>query len=297
MQALVTGANGFVGRRLVRHLSELGWGVAILVPSAASGPTPQGVEVCRGDVRSPPVNLPHADVVFHLAAVANRHEGERDPLMTMDTNVGGTLAMAQHARRDGARFVLASSSQVYGAARGRLKEDGLVDPVSTYGASKLAAEWIVRGMFRDPAGPGGISLRFFNVYGPGQTREFVIPQLLSAFQSGETPQLRTGRPVRDFVFVDDVVAALVLAGVTRGTSPVLNVGSGIGTSIADLAELARSVVGARQPALVNQGPVEGELSDMIADVERTRAELGWAPKVRLEEGLKLTANALAHVRS
>lgn len=261
MKTFVTGANGFIGRHLVARLGDCDVLEADLLDAAALKPARD------------------ADVVYHLAAQAAPLKGEQDPAATVRTNVVGTIQLAA-TMRPGARLVFASTAHVYAPATTPRAEDAALAPISAYGASKLSAELALRALA--PAGPTPVMLRLFNVYGPGQSEAYVVARMLAAMRRGETPTLGSPDPVRDFVHVDDVVDAMLAAGRAVISKPeVVNVGTGIGTSIGALAHAAGATGARFEPA-----PRAADTDFLVADVSKARRLLGWEARVPLAEGLR-----------
>ncbi|HUF38968.1 MAG TPA: NAD-dependent epimerase/dehydratase family protein, partial [Anaerolineales bacterium] len=212
-------------------------------------------------------------------------------------NVGGTVALMEAMRDVGVkRVVFISSGAVYGdQARQPLAETSKPDPRSPYAVSKLAAEYYVRTIGA-LWGIETICLRVFNAYGPGQhlppSHPPVIPNMLrQAVGNGTVIVHGDGGQTRDFVYVDDVMRAMVAAATAQNVDrEIVNVGSGVETSIAELAQVILRVTasGAEIVHSPRTGPGVGRL---CADLTRARQLLGYQPRVELEEGLRLT---LAH---
>jgi len=257
----------------------------------------RGVLVDRGDVRDVPklwTLLQGVDCVYHLAARVRVPESIHYPSDYNGVNVGGTVAVMEAMRDTGVhRVVLASSGALYGEqARQPVHEDQMPNPNSPYGVSKIAAEYYVStlGALYDIE---TVSLRLFNAYGPGQdlppSYPPVIPQLLRQAQTGGSLVIfGDGTQTRDFVFVDDVVDALVAAATATDVNRALiNVGSGQEVSINDLATKVARATGKQLNILNNQGQ-SGGVSRLVADIGRAKQLLGWSPRTSLEEGLALT---------
>lgn len=283
MRALVTGATGFLGRPLVEALRSSGHDVT-------------GFE---GDVREAPsyADLRAFDVVFHLAARANVAESLQDPTGTWDVNVNGTLRLLEWARLGNARrVVLISSAQVYGPAqRSPIDESHPLRPVTPYGASKVAAEALVRS-YSASYGFEHVLVRPFNMYGPGQTRGYVVPDVLHQIREGKALVLGDPRPIRDFTFVSDAAEMIARAGVEpKAAGRALNLGSGVGHAIGELVEIARKVSGTKLEPFFDEAKFRGavELPELIVDARAARETLGWTPKVDLATGLRRTWEALA----
>src|SRR5512141_401242 len=246
MNFLITGAAGFLGSALANQLSREGHQIRGLDDLSAGDPQALGPDVhfTRGDVSDRPklwTLLQEVDVVYHLAARVSVPESILYPRDYNLVNVGGTVALMEAMRDVGVkRVVLASSGAVYGDMNdGSLKETDTPNPRSPYAVSKISAEHYVRTI-GSLWNIETVSLRIFNAYGPGQhlppSHPPVVPHYLKqALRGGTLVAYGDGNQTRDYVFVDDVVSALVAAATAPNIDGlVINVGSGVETSIRDL---------------------------------------------------------------
>lgn len=316
MRVLVTGAFGYVGRAVTLRLLEAGHEVVALTRRRREGATvkPDGagfddagfdvddLHMVEADVRDRDrlrVAVKGIDGVCHLAALTRVRESFERPDEYHAVNVGGTAALLEllTSPRVGddngtIAFVQASTAAVYGAAQSQpIVEDAVPAPTSPYGWSKLAAEQTVRDAMQDAmqvhaawGGIGAVNLRVFNVAGsvagygdPDESR--IIPRTLLA-AAGRRPPLALngdGSAVRDFVHVDDVARAYLLAlGHSRaGGFRTYNVGA-TGASVREIIAAVESVTGRRVP--IEQRPPQPEPPMLLADTRRIRAELGWKPE-------------------
>ncbi len=299
MNFLVTGAAGFLGSALANRLVREGHQVRGLddLSSGDPGRLDPDVLFTRGDVTDRPklwTLLQDVDCVYHLAARVSVPESVLYPREYNAVNVGGTVSVMEAMRDVGVmRVVLASSGAVYGDRQDQpLNEDTPPDPRSPYAVSKLAAEFYVRTI-GSLWGIETVVLRVFNAYGPDQplpaAHAPVIPHFLRRTVRGGTLVIHgKGEQTRDFVFITDVIEALVSAA----TSPtidraVINIGSGVETSIRDLAQLVLEAVGTSAEWLYKEDQDPGS-SRMCADIRQARAKLGYRPQVSLREGLART---------
>jgi UDP-glucose 4-epimerase len=251
----------------------------------------------RGDVNDRPklwTLLQEVDCVYHLAARVSVPESVLYPREYNAVNVGGTVSLMEAMRDVGVRrVVFISSGAVYGD-RGEqpLKEDARPNPRSPYAVSKLAAEYYVRTI-GDLWGIETVILRVFNAYGPGQhlppSHAPVIPHYLRQALRGSTLVMHgDGSQTRDYVYVDDVVSAMISAATAPGINQmVLNIGSGVETSVRDLVRLIMEVLGVKVEAIANPRSDPG-VSRMRADLTLASERLGYQPHFTLEEGLRLT---------
>lgn len=301
-RALVTGGAGFIGSHISAKLLSSGVRVRIL-DDMSSGRQEnlnacKDAEVIEGDITSLDdcARACHeCDVVFHHAALVSVQESISDPGKSFRINVGGTLNLLL-ASRDARvrRFILASSAAVYGDDPQLPKNEEMdVTPISPYGADKASAEHYVY-LANSLWGFEGVVLRYFNVFGPRQDPDgpyaAVIPRFVSRLVSGTPPVIYgDGHQTRDFLYVDDVVEANLLAArADDAPGGVFNIARGETTSLLDLLGVLQANDGLRitpkfEPAR------EGDIVHSSARIERARSTLGFAPSISLAEGLKITA--------
>lgn len=282
-RVLVTGASGFIGQHLVAHLA--GQGIPVRAMSRRPIAFRGSVETCLGDARQDFSELAAGcGCVVHLAGLSDASASYERPAEFAETNVIGTIRALEAARHANAAFILASSQRVYRPAVRPLTEDAPVEPVDPYGLTKLQAEeWTE--YFSQQHGLSATILRIFSVYGPGQVSgkaSGVVSILLRAARSGEPLRVRA-RQLRDFVDVRDVARAIELA-IRRPACGrrILNVGSGQATSIAELGEVVREVVGAKVPMILDLSP---NAESYVADPRRAAAEIGFEARIHLHDGL------------
>jgi UDP-glucose 4-epimerase len=295
-RCLVTGGGGFIGSHIVDAL--VGANEVRVLDDFSSGTRdnlPADVEVVEGDVRDEAV-LARAtegvDLVFHEAAIVSVTESVEDPLGTHAVNATGGLAVLEAARREDARVVLASSAAVYGdPERVPISETDPLRPTTPYGLQKLALDRYA-AQYHDLYGLETVALRYFNVYGPrsaGGPYAGVISVFLDQARGGRDITVDgDGTQTRDFVHVDDVVRANLLAATTDAVGEAYNVGRGEATTIRELAERVREVVGS-DSTIVHTDPRPGDIDHSTADLSRARSGLGYEPSVPLEEGLRSLA--------
>ena len=306
MKTLVTGGGGFIGSNLVRALLERGDDVRVLdnfsTGSRAEPRRARRVEVVEGELRS--YERVHnavrgTEVVFHLGALGSVPRSVQDPLTSSAVNVEGTLNVQLAARDEGVRrVVFASSSSIYGnQSELPLREAMAPDPISPYGVAKLAAERYCVSFSRVYDSFETVVLRYFNVFGPRQdpTSQYaaVVPLFITAIAAGEPVTIfDDGEQSRDFTYVDNVVAANLLAADAAGANGrIFNISGGTPTSVNELAETIGRLLG--KPVERRYLPARpGDLRNSWADVSEAKSLLGFEPQVELEEGLRRTADYL-----
>ncbi len=298
MNFLVTGAAGFLGSALANRLAHEGHQVRGLDDLSAGDPSRLQPDVLftRGDVADRPklwTLLQDVDSVYHLAARVSVPESVSYPREYNAVNVGGTVSVMEAMRDVGVRrVVLISSGSVYGDQQSQpLREDTSPDPASPYAVSKLAAEYYVRTIGA-LWGIETVVLRVFNAYGPGQPLPAVHPPVVPHFlrqtaHSGSVIIHGQGQQTRDFVFVDDVVEAMVAAATAPSINrQVINIGSGKETSIRSLAQHVVETVGSGADWIYMADQDPGP-SRMCADITLAKQKLGYQPHISLQEGLGL----------
>jgi nucleoside-diphosphate-sugar epimerase len=299
-RCLVTGGGGFIGSHMVTRLAELGARVRVL-DNFSTGyrhnlkHVADRIELVDGDVSDAEVAasaVGGCDYVFHLAAMASVPRSMREPELCHAWCATSTInllaAAAQHSIR---RMVLASTSAAYGNSTFTAKrESDLPQPLSPYAAAKLASEMYCAAFAQD-MGVETVALRFFNVFGPRQdpNSEYsaVIPRFVAKILAGERPIVYgDGGQSRDFVYVGDVVQANLLAATVHGVSgQVFNVGRGTSTTLLSLLEMLRDILG-EQIEPIYEPPRAGDVRDSLADMSKTRRQLGFEPQVTIRQGLE-----------
>jgi UDP-glucose 4-epimerase len=314
MKALVTGGAGFIGSHLVDALVARGDQVLIIDDLSSGrrenlvGALGRGAELVEADITDAEAvadafERQSAEAVFHLAAQIDVRVSVARPVFDLNVNVAGTINVAAAAVAKGCpRFVFASTGgAIYGEGDGRelpLSEDAACWPDAPYGLSKLTAERYL-DLFGRLHGLPAVSLRLGNVYGPRQDphgEAGVVALFCGALRDPDAaPRIfGDGLQTRDYIYVDDVVAALLAAAESDAAGP-LNVGTGRETNVLDLGDLlARAYGMGFEPRM--EPPREGEVKRIAIDSARAEAKLGWRAMTDLEEGLAATAAAIGAER-
>lgn len=311
---LVSGGVGFIGHHLARALLERGDAVRVIDDfSNAPYPTalkrrhagvleqeaPERFEVREGCVTNRAFctdSMRDIDRVVHLAGLAGVRPSFADPARYAAVNIEGTANLLDAAQRSGiGLFAFASSSSVYGNSTPlpAREEAVAIDPESPYAASKRAAELVAQAMVKKTPEIRVPLLRFFTVYGPWQRPEMAITSFLRHILAGKPiTMFGDGSMRRDFTHVSDIVNG-ILAACERAPAGAraYNLGSGAPITLSDLvAAMGRA---ARREPVVERAPVPlGDVDATFADISRARDELGWQPKIRLDDGLKTVVDWL-----
>jgi nucleoside-diphosphate-sugar epimerase len=304
MRSLITGGGGFIGHHLVRRLLSDGHNVRVLDNfSTGRRERLEGLDVrlVEGDLRSyerAHTAVQGIETVFHLGALPSVPRSVQDPLTTGAVNVEGTLNVLLAARdEDVRRVVFASSSSVYGANPILPKTESEQPlPVSPYGVSKLSAEHYCRA-FTTVYGLETVSLRLFNVFGPGQDPlsqyAAVVPRFITALSCGNRPTVYgDGRQTRDFTYVEDVVEALLLAAAAPAAAgEVINVCAGRETSLLALLEILSELLDTEADPIF-EAPRAGEVRASHGDRGKAAALLDWEPRWALRDALGASISGL-----
>jgi UDP-glucose 4-epimerase len=288
---LVTGGAGFIGSHLAERLLNEGYNV-IIIDNLSRGNlnnllnVRESVKFIKGDIRD--YNLmndliKNSEVIFHLASLSRVISCIKDPELCFKVNVEGTEIIARLASKHGKKLIFSSSREVYGTAKYiPVDEDHPLNPENPYGASKVAAESIIKA-YSKCYGLNYIILRLTNVYGP---RDFdrVIPIFIKNAQEGKDLIVYGADKVLDFIYIDDVINAFVKS-IEVDEGYILNIGSNTGTSLLELAKLVKKITGGKGNILIKDKR-KGEVDKFVADIKKAKEVLKWKPTVELEEGIK-----------
>ena len=295
MKYAVTGGAGFIGSHLVKKLVERGNEV-IVIDNLNTGKK-QNVEKISKKIDFFEVDirdfsaiediLKNIDGVFHEAALASVQDSFRIPDEFFDVNVNGTENIFKIAKKLGIKVVYASSSSVYGNPISiPIKENDDKNPFNPYAKTKLEDDKLAEKYARN--GLKVIGLRYFNVFGPGQSKEYagVIKLFLERIQQGLPPLINgDGLQVRDFVYVDDVVNANILAMESNIDGEFFNIGTNSTASVLDLANMIIKFSGLKLKP-IHRSDVPGDVKATQADITKAKMMLKWKPTTSIENWLK-----------
>ena len=295
MHFAVTGGAGFVGSHLVKLLVEEGHKVTVIdnlhkgkkenLASIINKIKFQKIDV--RDYESLRKILKNVDGVFHQAALTVVQDSFLRPEEYFDVNVHGTENIFKLANENKFKVVYASSSSVYGhKLETPITEDAERNPISPYGKTKLEDEYLVEKYSK--LNTEIIGLRYFNIFGKGQTIEYagVITKFLDRINEGKSPIIfGDGSQIRDFIHVNDVAKANLMAMNSKSSNLIVNIGTGNAISILELANMIINTSGLKIDPIFTEA-LEGDIEKSFADISQAKKHFGWKPKIKLQDWLK-----------
>ncbi len=297
MHFAVTGGAGFVGSHLVNYLIKEGHSISV-IDNLSYGKKQNLAEVSaqikfnQEDIRDFEAMkkiLKNVDGIFHQAALTVVQDSLKKPQEYQDVNVSGTENIFKLAKEHGLKVVFASSSSVYGHKENMpIRENAERKPINPYGKTKLDGEYLFEKYSN--LGVSIIGLRYFNIFGKGQTLAYsgVITKFLDRIRESKPPIIfGDGSQIRDFVFVGDVVRANLTCMNNKSSNFLINIGSGKATSILQLANMIIGFSGLSLQAIF-QEPQKGDIHKSHADIDSAKKLLKWEPKTELKTWLHNT---------
>lgn len=293
---LVTGAAGFIGAEVAKRLITEGHRV-ITIDNLSTGSRsniPEGVEFFEDECQNVAVysQIPQEqyDAILHIAGQSSGEISFDDPIYDLETNCASTLHLINFAIKVGCkRFIYASTMSVYGITEDApVAETAPLKSESFYGVGKIASEHYLR--LYQKMGIRPTSLRLFNVYGPGQNLENLRQGMISIYLA---QMIKDNKVIvkgdlerfRDFVYIDDVVESFMICLRNKKTEgKVLNVGTGVKTTVQDLLDLMMRIYGT--VSIEAEGTTPGDIFGIVADIEYFKTVAGFEPRVQLKEGLQ-----------
>ena len=297
MAYLVTGGRGFIGSHLIKTMVEQGEEVVVLTSQQLPLSTQKGIKYVYGDITKEEslhdiFRTNNIDGIFHLAAVGNAMLSDKNPKKFNDININGTLNILKAANEaEVDNVVFSSSSLVYGRVDDEMvSENSTLNPLTPYAVSKIAGEFYCK-MFAELYGMNIAILRYFNVYGPGQdaSSEFAaaIPKFIHLIRRHESPVIYgDGTQERDFVYVEDIVSANLLA-MNNSSIGTYNVGMGKSHSLNQIVKTIMDVSGIEVDISYTESR-GNEVRKVVSDISNARKDLGYQPKYDIYQGIKET---------
>ena len=305
-RVVVTGGAGFIGSNIAWTLCEEN--DIVVVDNLSTGSlanikqlvSDKKIEFVKGsitDLRLMKKTLKGADYVLHQAAIPSVPRSVKDPLLSNEAGITGTLTTLVAARdSDVRKLVFASSSSVYGDTPTLPKHEAMpLGPLSPYAATKAANETYCR-LFTELYGLGTVALRYFNVYGPRQdpSSEYaaVIPKFITSALKGKPLVIYgDGKQTRDFTYIQDAILANVLAAQSKATGSY-NVATGDRITVNELASAVIDITGSKSK-VKRERPRPGDIKHSLADISRAKAAFGYSPRYSLKKGLRETIDWFA----
>ena len=295
MKYVVTGGAGFIGSYIVKFLVEEGHTVEVIDNLCNS--SKNNIKEFINEINFHLIDIrnkqkiqdiiKNCDGIFHQAALTSVPESFENPQEYFDVNVKGTGIIFDIAKKENLRVVYASSASIYGnVSKIPIKEDFEKNPINPYGKSKLDVEILSRTGIDE--GLESIGLRYFNVYGKGQTSNYagVITKFLENIEQNKLLTIYgDGTQIRDFIHVEDIVKANIIAMTSKNKSGFFNVGTGIGTTINDLAKIIIKITNFKKES-VHVPSLDGDVKISQADINSIFLNLGWSAKIDLKTGLE-----------
>lgn len=290
---LVTGGAGFIGTNMCNEIVKKGFKL-IIIDNFSSGSKnnirDMKCKIIKKDIRRIK-NFPKVSIIFHLAANASVQHSFINPYESFEVNVLSTMKLLEHCRKHDIRFVFASSAAVYGNQKPPLKENTKPEPISPYGIQKYLCEKLCE-FYYNTYGLETVVLRYFNVYGPYQKSNALIPNTIKRIIQNKKPVIYgTGRQTRDFIYVDDVVHATLLAGLKKNKrcfGEIINIASGTGVSVNKVVNMLLKIADKKIRPIYKKR--RKEIYNSHASIGKARKLLNWKPQISLQFGLKITYN-------
>lgn len=289
---LITGATGFIGAHVLRHLQEQGWKVSGTSRKATQKANMFPIDVTDYAVLSKFVQKNDITHCIHLAGESLVESGQSHPYETFQSNITGALNVLECARKHGVeKTIIVSSSHVYGKQVAPCSEEDIPLPSRPYETSKLATD-IIAQSYATTYDMDVLIPRFVNVYGPGdRNMTRLVPTVFTTLLKGENPNIWGGTAVRDYLYIDDVLNAfdvLLSTRLPKGTQPIINFGSGTHSTVNSVVK--KMVEIARPGAHIeyeNESARTNEITRQYVKSDKARELLGWEAKTELDTGLRL----------
>jgi UDP-glucose 4-epimerase len=295
MNIFITGGTGFIGLHLIRHLSKQANTITVFdnfSNSSIINIANSNIKIIKGDILDYPLlskSLDNIEIVIHLAARISVADSAKDPNSTIKVNVDGTQNVLDACLENNVKNLIAiSSAAVFGNQNALLNENSKTDPISPYGKSKLLMEEKIIN-FSKKHNFNSIILRFFNLYGLGQSPQYagVITKFLDSIKENKPLEIYgNGSQTRDFIHIDDAVRCINLAikNIDGKIGKIYNVGFGKSTSILELANFLLDLSKKNLPIRFKP-EINGDILHSKTSIDLVKKELGFVPKISLQEGL------------
>ena len=292
MKIGITGGSGFIGTHVANALKSK-YEVVIF---DRHKPNIEGIEFIKGNIIDDSIQkaFEDCDVVIHLAAAVGVKITEEDPILTLNTNILGTKNVLEACKSNNVKkIILASSSEVYGEPlKTPIEESDPAIPITTYGISKIAAEEYVKA-YAVSFGLKYTILRFFNVYGPGQSKDFVIPEFVSNTSKNNPILIHgSGSQIRSFCHISDISKGVSLS-IEKGDNEIINIGNA--SEPITISELAKKIIGITNsessiqfvPFTDSNRRRQKEIINRIPSIKKAESMLSYKPEISLNDGISM----------
>jgi nucleoside-diphosphate-sugar epimerase len=288
---LVVGGNGYLGKFLVKVLRENEADIFVISRNCEQSNSQFTVDITNFDETYKVIQKIKPDIVYHLAANISRNRDFTIYEEMATVNVQGTLNILKSLEGIDAHFIFTSSSEIYGNNASPFHENQIPKPVSPYSLTKINAEILVQ-TYSTNQSKKFTNLRVFNFYGESMPEGFFIPQMIQSLKKGEDFLMTKGEQVRDFLYVGDVVKALVLtAKNTSSYGETMNVCSGKGTKLSQLAAAVNTSMKTKAKIVLGAIPYrDNEVWEMIGDNSKIKKIIGFEPKISIDKGIEIVIN-------
>lgn len=278
-RVIVTGGTGFIGNHIVKKLNSIGASIIFFAKDE------KRIDIRDWDYVN---DNEGADILFHLAAIANVPYSWKNPRETLEVNTLGTLNVLEFCRLKDIKKMIFISSYVYGRPQYiPIDENHPLSPLNPYAQSKVIGEEMCRGYSRD-YGINCLVLRPFNIYGEGQRKGNLIPDIIGQLKQGRI-ELKDPEPRRDFLYIGDLIEGFTCAGESDISGfEIFNLGFGKSYSVKDIVDRIIKSYGKKIDVNYSNERRKHEIMDTVADIGKARKMLNWSPRVDIEEGLKIT---------
>jgi UDP-glucose 4-epimerase len=279
-RVLVTGSSGFVGKNLVEELKRRGAEVLTLTYHDGRRIDIRDQQRVMGITNE----IRNIDIVYHLAAITSVPFSFENPWETYEVNVLGTLNILELCRLCNAEKIVFASSYVYGQPQYMpIDEEHPLQPTNPYARSKILGEELCRAYNTD-FGVKCIILRPFNIYGVGQSKNFLIPSIIAQLRYGKI-ELKDPEPKRDFIYISDVIDAYIKAEEFNGDFDVFNIGYGKSYNVKEIVDKIIQLYGKDVKVKYSGERRKNEIMDTVADIKKAKEKLCWKPSVEIDNGL------------
>jgi nucleoside-diphosphate-sugar epimerase len=288
---LVVGGNGYLGKFLVKVLRENEADIFVISRNCEQSNSQFTVDITNFDETYKVIQKIKPDIVYHLAANISRNRDFTIYKEMATVNVQGTLNILKSLEGIDAHFIFTSSSEIYGNNASPFHENQIPKPVSPYSLTKINAEMLVQ-TYSTNQSKKFTNLRVFNFYGENMPEGFFIPQMIQSLKKGEDFLMTKGEQVRDFLYVGDVVKALVLTAKNSNSyGETMNVCSGKGTKLSQLAAAVNTVMKTKAKIVLGAIPYrDNEVWEMIGDNSKIKKITDFEPKISIDKGIEIVIN-------